>query len=147
LTGIQLTQPPAGPAGLARDGWLSADVAGFIELVGPILMRAEGERTRFGFLAQPKHENLRGVVQGGMIATFCDRALGLSAMNTQSAASMATIELAIRYIDAVRIGDFVELVPEVLRATRSLVFMRGTVLVDTRVIASVDGIWKVLGSR
>ena len=102
---------------------------------------------RFGFLALPKHENLRGVVQGGMIATFCDRALGMAAMKTQNSAAMATIELAIRYIDVVRIGDFVEIVPEALRATSSLVFMRGTVMVDTRIVATVDGIWKVLRAR
>jgi acyl-coenzyme A thioesterase PaaI-like protein len=56
----------------------------------------------------------------------------------------ATIELNIRFIDAVELGEFMEIAPGIARKTRSIVFMRGTVTADGRIVATADGIWKVL---
>ncbi len=127
------------------DGWRSADTRGFIELVGPILYKEDGGRLRLGFLAAPKHGNSRTVVQGGMIATFCDRSLAMAARRANNDLPQATIELSIRYIDAVQFGEFVEIAPEVVRKTRSIIFMRGTATVGARIVATADGVWKVLG--
>ena len=132
---------------LLADGWKSADTPGFIELVGPILSKEDGGRLRLGFLAGPKHENRRGVVQGGMIATFCDRSLGMASRRANNDGPQATIELSIRYIDAVQLGEFVEIVPEIVRKTRSIVFVRGTATVGNRVVATADGIWKLLAEK
>jgi acyl-coenzyme A thioesterase PaaI-like protein len=132
---------------LLADGWKSADTPGFIELVGPILYKEDGGRLRLGFLAGPKHEKRRGVVQGGMIATFCDRSLGMASRRANNDGPQATIELSIRYIDAVQLGEFVEIVPEIVRKTRSIVFARGTATVGNRVVATADGIWKLLTEK
>jgi acyl-coenzyme A thioesterase PaaI-like protein len=50
-------------------------------------------------------------------------------------------------VDAVHVGDFVEMDCEVVRKTRSVVFMRGTLTVGGRIVATADGIWKLLGPR
>jgi acyl-coenzyme A thioesterase PaaI-like protein len=144
---IDKTGGGSGLASLFAAGWESADTPGFIELVGPILYKEDGGRLRLGFLAGPKHENRRGVVQGGMIATFCDRSLAMAARRANNDLPQATIELSIRYIDAVQLGEFVEIVPEVVRKTRSVIFVRGTVTVGDRVVATADGIWKVLAEK
>lgn len=132
---------------LLADGWKSADRPGFIELVGPMLYRDDGDKLRLGFLATQKHGNSRGVVQGGMIATFCDRSLAMGSRRVNNDLPQATIELNIRYIDAVQLGEFVEIAPEVVRKTRSVVFMRGTVTAGGRIVATADGIWKVLAQK
>lgn len=139
--------PPAAPTleSLLADGWAVANTPGFIELVGPILAREDGGRLRLGFLASAKHENRRGVVQGGMLATFCDRSLAMASRRVNNDEPQATIELSIRYIDAMRIGEFAEIEPQVVRKTRSVIFVRGTVTVGSRVVATADGIWKFLG--
>lgn len=139
----------AGPSleSLLADGWKSADISAFITLVGPILYRDDAEGLRLGFLAGPKHENSRGVVQGGMIATFCDRSLAMACRRANNDLPQATIELSIRYIDAVHIGEFVEIVPEVVRKTRSVTFLRGTATVGNRTVATADGIWKILARK
>src|SRR5690606_13508512 len=62
-----------------REGWSPHADEGFIEHVGPIWERRDADGTRYGFVAHPKHANLLGVVQGGMLMTFADRALGLRA--------------------------------------------------------------------
>jgi hypothetical protein len=55
--------------------------------------------------------------------------------------------LSIRFIDAVQIGEFVESIPEIVRKTRSVIFVRGTMMVGSRVVATADGIWRIFAPR
>jgi acyl-coenzyme A thioesterase PaaI-like protein len=45
----------------------------------------------------------------------------------------------------VRLGEFVEVRSEVVRATRSVVFLEAKMLVGDRVVATASGIWKIIG--
>jgi acyl-coenzyme A thioesterase PaaI-like protein len=45
----------------------------------------------------------------------------------------------------VQIGEFVEAKCEVVRRTRSLIFMNAELVVGDRVVATAKGIWKALG--
>jgi acyl-coenzyme A thioesterase PaaI-like protein len=51
----------------------------------------------------------------------------------------------VQFIAAVQLGEFVEAHCEVVRLTRSIIFMRATMLVGTRTVALASGIWKILG--
>jgi uncharacterized protein (TIGR00369 family) len=128
----------------AADGWQPYTDEGFIGLVGPLWTRIDGETHLFAFTAQPKHHNRRGVVQGGMLMTFADRALGMTAWYANERQPQATVQLDVHFIDAVQIGDFVEARCTVVRRTRSLLFMSGTLVVGTRVVLSANGVWKTL---
>ena len=99
---------------------------------------------RYGFVAEPRHRNRRSVIHGGVLAAFSDRALAMAGRRVNDSGPQATIELSIRFIDAVQIGDFVECAPEVVRKTRSVIFVRGTLFVGERIVATTDGIWKLL---
>src|SRR5512147_546124 len=63
----------------AAHGWEAYGDDGFIGLVGPFWTRQDGDTHRYAFLAEPKHHNRRGVVQGGMLMTFADRSMGMTA--------------------------------------------------------------------
>ena len=56
-----------------------------------------------------------------------------------------TVQLDIHFVDAVRVGDFVEARCTVVRRTRTLVFMSAELVVGERVVATANGIWKTLG--
>ena len=43
-----------------------------------------------------------------------------------------------------KIGEFVVSYPEVVRVTRSVVFMRAKMFVGKRVVVTTNGIWKIL---
>ena len=58
---------------------------------------------------------------------------------------VATVQFDMQFVSAARMGDFVETRPEVVRRTAALVFMRGTLLAGTRVVATAQGVWKILG--
>ena len=149
------SQPPANPSVVsdtnapfdpASAGWEPYGDEGFIGLVGPFWMQPSGDGYRYAFLAEPKHHNRRGVVQGGMLMTFADRAMGMTCWYANGRVPQATVQLDVHFVDAVQIGEFVEANCEVVRRTRSLIFMTGVLVVGPRVVATAKGIWKALGA-
>jgi acyl-coenzyme A thioesterase PaaI-like protein len=142
MSGDELTRMAAFDP--AAEGWDKVDDKGFIGHVGPIWRRERGGRLEFAFRAEPKHANLRNVLQGGMLMTFADRALGRNSCRAAGEKPVATVEFNMHFVTAGKIGEFFEIRPEVVRKTSSLVFMRGDIVVGARVVAAATGIWKIL---
>jgi acyl-coenzyme A thioesterase PaaI-like protein len=142
--------PPAAPL-MAFDpaaaGWQPYRDEGFIGLVGPFWTKEVDGSHLYAFMAEPKHHNRRGVVQGGMLMTFADRSMGMTCWYANERQPQATVQLDMQFIDAVRIGEFVECKCKVVRRTRSLIFMSGELVVGERVVATASGVWKTLGKR
>jgi uncharacterized protein (TIGR00369 family) len=113
-------------------------------LIGPLWQHGEGQELAFGFLVEEKHLNRRGVVHGGMLMTFADQALGLTARELTGGLPQATIQLDTHFIAPAVAGEFITVKAEVLRRTRSILFLQGALQVGERVVASSQGIWKVL---
>jgi acyl-coenzyme A thioesterase PaaI-like protein len=130
---------------LNNDGWEIITDDGFVGLVGPFVKKSDSTGLCFGFPTFHKHHNYRGFLQGGALITFADRALGITARSAAKGHGTATVQLNVQFIDVVKIGEFVETRPMVTRATKQLIFMNTTVTVGPRVIAIVQGIWKILG--
>ena len=148
------TEQPAGPPGAtdttmtfdpAAAGWEPYCDEGFIGLVGPFWMRKSGDGYLYAFMAESKHRNRRGVVQGGMLMTFADRSMGMTCWYANERQPQATVQLDVHFIDAVQIGEFVEAKCKVVRRTRSVIFMSAELVVGTRVVATANGVWKTLG--
>ncbi|KAB1074844.1 PaaI family thioesterase [Methylobacterium planeticum] len=131
--------PPEDPAGA---GWEIVADRGFVDLVGPLYRRPRDGA--YAFAAAAKHANLIGVVQGGMMMTFADRALGVTAMAAAEGANCVTIEMQMHFIGVGRIGDWIVAHPRVTQRTGSLVFMRAEVTAGDRLVATATGIWKIL---
>lgn len=125
--------------------WELFEDHGFIDHVGPLYVRrGENGLRSFGFIAAPRHANLVGVVHGGMLMTLADRALGVAAWDAAGGKPSVTVQFDMQFLSAVKMGEFAFMAPEVARATRSLVFMRGTLKVGERAAASANGLWKIL---
>ena len=92
--------PPAGSP--------TADDDGFIGLVGPFWSRPNGDSFVYAFMAETKHHNRRGVVQGGMLMTFADRSMGMTCWYANERQPQATVQLDVHFVDAVQVGEFVE---------------------------------------
>lgn len=116
----------------------------FGDLVGPIWHRHDGGKHRFAFVVAPKHLNRAGNLHGGMLMTLADQSMAMTARAATNVKRHATIELNTQFIGGVRLGDFVEAHPEVVRATRSVVFMAVKMFVGDRVVVTANGIWKIL---
>ncbi|MDP4024871.1 PaaI family thioesterase [Methylobacterium sp. NEAU 140] len=114
----QTSGPPSGD-------WERVEDAGFIAHVGPLYARAADGA--YAFRADRRHANLIGVVHGGMLMSVADRAMGLAAMRAADGANCVTVQLETKFVDAGRIGDWLVVVPETMKRTASLVFLRATV--------------------
>jgi len=132
----------------AAQGWEPVWSDNFIGTVGPIWRRPDSEpaehgRRRFGLLAETRHLNINGVVHGGMMMSFADQALGLTARSVNVGHRQATAQLDTHFLSAVQEGEFVEADCRVSRATKSLLFMAGDFTVGDRPVASAHGVWKI----
>ena len=145
----QTTNPK--PFDPKSDGWEPYTDDGFIGHIGPLWQKpigdGGGDGYRYAFLAEHKHHNRRGVVQGGMLMTFADRSMGMTCWYANERQPQATVQLDVHFVDAVKIGEFVEAKCQVVRRTRSLIFMSGDLMVGDRVVATAKGVWKTLGRR
>jgi uncharacterized protein (TIGR00369 family) len=130
----------------AADGWEAASFSEFLTLVGPVWQRVRDGRTSFGLLTEQKHANRNGVAHGGVVTTMLDTALGRTCSEAQGGRRQATISLDVQFLGPVHIGDFAEVECEVVRKTRSVLFLRGNLRVGGDVRATAQGIWKILGS-
>lgn len=132
--------PPPGP------DWKIMQVEGYTSLIGPFEARREGDAWAYRFVAEPRHINIGGVVHGGMLMSFLDDVLGLTVWGAAGRKPVTTVQLNTHFISPARVGDAVIGRAEVLRATRTVVFIRGTLHVEGRLVAAADGVWKILGT-
>ncbi len=125
--------------------WFVHDEEGFLGLVGPVLERWQDDRLELGFSASDKHRNKIGVVQGGMLVTLADRAMGVAAYVAVGKRRVATIQLDTHFLAAAAVEEFIVARPEIIRVTRSVVFVEARVATNDRTLVSAKGIWKILG--
>lgn len=143
--------PPGVPA-----GYVLRPTKQFATHAGPFYAPSNGDingdTVGCGFLATEKHGNKRGVVHGGMLATAFDVALGNASWHAASQKPCATVQLNVHFIGAVKLGDFAFVRVEVMKATRTMVFLRGVMTATgqagtARIVATADGVWKILDWR
>ena len=132
---------------LKSDGWRVVEATGFIQLIGPFWQRLVDGRPEYALIAEDKHHNRRGLVQGGVTMTFADRTCGMTARHVSGKPTMATVQLDVHFVEAGKIGEILISRPRVVRTTRSLIFINTEITVDKRCIAMASGVFKILKSE
>jgi acyl-coenzyme A thioesterase PaaI-like protein len=134
-------------ARLESEGWEVVDTSGFLHLVGPLWQRNIDGNYEYALVTEDKHHNRRGLVQGGVIMTFADRACGMTARFVSGKPQLATVQLDVHFVEAGKIGEILVTRPHVVRTTKSLIFITTEVTVEDRVIAMASGVFKILKSQ
>ena len=129
---------------LKSSGWTIVDTTGFLHLVGPLWQRIVDNAHEYALVAQDKHHNRRGLVQGGLLMTFADRSCGMTARYISGRPTLATVQLDTHFVDSGKIGDILISRPRVVRSTRSLIFVTTEVTADKRSIVMASGVFKIL---
>jgi acyl-coenzyme A thioesterase PaaI-like protein len=129
---------------LKASGWTVVETSGFISLVGPLWQRVVNGEHEYALIAQDKHHNRRGLVQGGVLMTFADRTSGMTARYVTGRPTLATVQMDTHFIDSAKIGEILVSKPHVVRSTRSLIFTTAEVTADKRCIAMASGVFKRL---
>lgn len=118
--------------------------------IGPLFDKriqndAGEEELWMAFRVDDRHLNMRGVVHGGMLATFADATLGTMAWNTMDRAPCVTLSMQMNFLKGPRAGDLVECRPQLTRRTRSILFVAGDFYVGGDTILTASSLWKVIG--
>jgi uncharacterized protein (TIGR00369 family) len=111
----------------------------------PLFSRLREDGADLLFEVRPAHCNSRGFLHGGVLATLCDNAMGLSLgiALKQEAPQIVTVTLSIDYAGSARLGDTVVIVPRVIRAGGSLGFCDALVSAGDVVIARANATFRV----
>ena len=131
-------------AKLKSDGWSIVETSGFLHLVGPLWQRVVDHEHEYALIAEDKHHNRRGLVQGGLLMTFADRTCGMTARYVSGRPTLATVQLDTHFVDSGKIGETLLSKPRVVRSTRSLIFVTTEVTAEKRCIAMASGVFKIL---
>jgi uncharacterized protein (TIGR00369 family) len=102
--------------------------------------------------ARQAHCNSRSFVHGGLISALADNAMGLSLGQTlrqcdNTSPGLVTISLSLDFLGSAQIGQWLEVVPRVLRAGRSLGFVDCIVSADGEAIARGSATFRILSSE
>jgi uncharacterized protein (TIGR00369 family) len=120
----------------------------FEDLSGPFYVRDEADgRRRSAFRAEAKHLNGSGALHGGCLMTFADFSLFMIAHEALKDMESVTVSLNGEFVGPARQGDLIESTGEVVRAGRSLVFIRGIISTGGQPMLSFSGVVKKLRPR
>src|ERR1700760_2963696 len=98
------------------------------DLSGPFYMRDEPNGSkRSAFRVETKHLNGGGAIHGGCLMTFADFALFMIGWKEFQGVGSVTVSLNGEFVGPAKLGDLVEATGEVIRAGRSMVFIRGLI--------------------
>lgn len=122
------------PAGFERHFRRS----GLTEPWEPLYSRQlENGVVQLGFRAGPAHANSRGFVHGGLLSALADNAMGLSCAQAGGGAPI-TVNLAVDFVAAAQLGQWIEVRPTLIRSGRTLSFASALVTADERVCARAN---------
>jgi acyl-coenzyme A thioesterase PaaI-like protein len=139
------------PAGFLHEpdpdhpGWMRwgfKDPTRFNALLGKLIVRPEeGGKVRMRAFPDRSHSNLGDKVHGGALLGYIDVALfAVSRIHGLiDAGTAVTLDLSTQFIGAADFDRELDVVGEVLRATRRLIFIRGLVEQGDALIASFSG--------
>jgi uncharacterized protein (TIGR00369 family) len=118
----------------------------FVEAVGPIHVREGADELVLGLRAEERHANHRGTVQGGLLSTFADFALGRAIdADAQDDKSRATVSLTVDFLKPAQPGAWIESRTRVDRVGSTLSFADCSLTVEGEEIVRARAVWVVAG--
>ena len=121
----------------------------FHHVIGPIAVRPESEGlARVRWWPAESLGNPRGGVHGGAMLGFVDVALfaGARACGVAEAGSSATIDCSCQFMAPAKLGEPLDALIELLRETKRMAFLRGTLEQGERV-AAFSAVIRKIGSQ
>ena len=118
----------------------------FLEEIGPIQVREGGDERVFGLRAEERHTNHRGTIQGGLLSTFADFALGRAIeADADDSKDRATVSLTVDFLKPANADDWIESRTRVDRVGGALAFADCSLTVDGSEIVRARAVWVVAG--
>ena len=118
---------------------------GFMKHNGGILFRNISKNEyEFKSIINKNHLNVAGITHGGYLAALIDAGAGTAAHRVSNNSPCVTISLELKYISASKEGDEIIGTINILKKTKTLVFLNCELKSGKNILASASGIWKIL---
>lgn len=117
----------------------------FLQMVGPLFCKPDGEMLVLGLRIEERHANSRGIAHGGLLTTLADLALGYNcARMVGPDQHLATVSITIDFASTARVGDWLAARTDVQQTGKRLGFANCYLTVGERRIARASGIFSVI---
>ena len=118
---------------------------GFMQNIGDLSFKKIDETNyEFSIKVEEKFLNAGKIALGGFIATVADTGMGNAAHIAAGNIRSVTINLDIKFISAGKQGDILVGKVEILKKTKTLVFINCKILNSKGIVATASGTWKIL---
>ncbi len=118
------------------------------DLTGPFYYRTSPDgRHVSAFRAEKKHMNGGGFLHGGCAMTFADFALFVIARDVIDGSRTVTATFNGELVGTAHEGDLIECTGEVVKAGRSMVFVRGLITTGGEPVMNFSSVLKKMGPR
>ena len=137
---------PALPADSIPHGFEPRPVGGgFMAAAGPIYVRRDAAgRATFGLLVEPRHCNAKDMCHGGMLAALTDVVLGIGGLEQAGVRGFfITISLTQDFLAPVPLGAWLEAEVDLLRRTRTTMFVQGVFRVRREAALRASGVFRL----
>ena len=111
----------------------------FEDGTGPFYVRRDERGIVTGFIPGHKNLNGHGIVHGGALMTFADFSLFMIAASDGDEINGVTVTMNSEFVSGALAGQMLTARGELVRAGRSLVFARGTILCGEKPVLSFSG--------
>jgi uncharacterized protein (TIGR00369 family) len=88
------------------------------------------------------HANMHAMAHGGLLATLADCALG-STVAGQLQTSVVTVQMSLEYMNAVRVGDWLEAHVQIDKQGKRLIYAGCVLKVEARVMLRASAVFAV----
>ena len=118
---------------------------GFMKHLGGLELKKIDE-THYEFIVEVKeiHLNTGKIAHGGFLSTIADTGMGTAAHRVAGDRRCVTINLDVKFISAGQLGDKLKGKVEILKKTKTLVFINCKISNDKEIVVTASGTWKIL---
>jgi len=118
----------------------------FNNRVGKIHQRGEPPAAIYGLPLEPDHNNLNGVIHGGVMFSFADAIMGLT-LEQAARRLTATISLNVEFVGNTGAEGWLEGRPKLVRLARTIAFLRCEILSADQILMTATGVWRVFDQK
>ena len=120
-------------------------ISGFMHHNGGLMFKEISEyHYEFKTTIKDIHLNKREITHGGFICSLIDSGAGTAVHRTTGQKSCVTVSLDVKFIAPTKKNDEIIGKVQILKKTKSMVFINCVLKKKNQLIASASGVWKVI---
>ena len=118
---------------------------GFMKYLGGLNLRKINEiEYEFSVDVKEMHLNTGQIAHGGFLSTIADTGMGTAAHQVAGDRRCVTINLNLKFITAVKLGEKLNGKVKILKKTKTLVFINCEINNTKDIVVLASGTWKII---